>query len=70
MARPAAPSVPLKPCPFCGRQPQFGTRGMGAFIRCDGFRNGCFVAPAVSGDNLDQVAPIWNRRHQEGQADE
>jgi hypothetical protein len=70
MARPAAPAPELKPCPFCGRKPLFGSRDMNVFIRCDGFRNGCHVAPAISGGSADEVAAIWNRRHQEGQGDD
>lgn len=54
----------LKPCPFCGRNPQITvldtTRPESRWIRCCYSR--CGVSPSCAGENAEQAARRWNKR--------
>ena len=54
----------LKPCPFCGGEPQL-VQGYGAYsftwyVECHG--EDCAVTPDTSGHGRDNAIARWNRR--------
>ncbi len=62
-------TIKVAPCPFCGRQPEYGTRQSDVTATKEFHFLSCFCGTHSShawqqGDSKEDVAKRWNTRHQ------
>lgn len=50
--------IKLKPCPFCGSEPEIVDFGASVFVRC----NGCRIRSRTMQASVDYAAKEWNQR--------
>lgn len=50
----------LKPCPFCGSEPNIDYEKGRWSVMC--IRTACGLEPFTSGETREQVTAVWNRR--------